>query len=130
MIGARAKSKWNGRRVQRAASEGTFRGLAHAGAAIRLAARRSIRRSAKPSMEGAPPHTRRGLMKRAILYSVDKRRERVVIGPAHSIAGPSGGVHEFGGRFRKRMYPRRPFMGPALIKLRNRLPKMWASSIR
>ena len=29
-----------------------------------------------------------------------------------------------------RLYPKRPFMGPALERMRNRLPKFWANSVK
>ncbi len=104
--------------------------LGHAGGAIRLAARRSIHKGPKPSAPGTPPHTRRGQLRRAILYAVEKREQRVVIGPAYEIVGPSAMAHEFGGRFRHERYDRRPFMEPALEKIKDRLPRMWAASVR
>ncbi len=42
----------------------------------------------------------------------------------------AGNAHEFGGKFRREHYPKRPFMGPALEKVKDRLPPMWAGSIR
>jgi hypothetical protein len=104
--------------------------LGHAGGAVRLAARRSIRRSPKSSLPGTPPHTRRGQLRRAILYAVERHQQRVVIGPAYDIVGRSPMAHEFGGRFRHERYDRRPFMGPALEKIKDRLPRMWGTSVR
>lgn len=130
MIGARARTSFDGASVRRASQAGTFQSLGHAGAAIRLTARRSIRRGPSASMEGTPPHTRRGLLKRAIVYAVEKAPGRVVIGPTYEIAGPSGMAHEFGGRYRGQRYPKRAFMGPALLKLKDRLPRFWAGSVR
>jgi hypothetical protein len=130
MFGMKCRSRFDVRKVRKKADTGTFKSLNHAAAAIRLTARRSIRRSPKKSASGKPPHTRRGLLKRALLYNVDKSRMRAVIGPAYSIAGRSGSAHEFGGKYYGRKYPRRSFMGPTLRKQAHRVPRMWANSIR
>ena len=39
-------------------------------------------------------------------------------------------AHEFGGRFRQERYQKRPFMGPALERIRPRLARMWAGTLR
>jgi len=120
----------NFRKVLRKAKDATFRSLGHAAAALRLMARRSIRRRKGPSRPGTPPHTHTKRLPSAIVYAVDRPDQRAVIGPARSIAGTSGMPHEFGGRYKGQRYPRRPFMGPALEQVRDRLPRMWASSVR
>jgi len=130
MISLQSKAAFNARKVRRRAKSANIRSLGHAGAAIRLAARRSIRKSSKASRPGSPPHTRKGRLRGAILYAVEREKDRVVIGPRYTVAGPSGMAHEFGGRFRRQVYPRRAFMGPALEKVRDRLPRMWAGSVR
>ncbi len=118
------------KKVLRKTRRANIESLAHAGAAIRLTARRSIRKREGPSAPGKPPHTHTGALRSAVLYAVEKARERVVIGPAFGGVGTSAMAHEFGGRYRKSRFPKRPFMGPALEKLRDRLPRMWAGSIR
>ncbi len=130
MIRMKAAGRLEARKLKRRASEGSIRSLGHAGAALRLTARRSIRRSGRPSAPGRPPHTRRGQLKRSLRYAVEKNRERVLIGPTYTVVGRSARAHEFGGRYRRETYPKRPFMGPALMKIRSRLPRMWADSIR
>lgn len=117
-------------KVKRAASTATITNLSHAGALIRKIARNSIRRGKKESPPGTPPHTRKGQLKRAILFAVERSRGAVVIGPSAEIVGEAGKAHEFGGRFRKEVFPRRPFMGPALAKAREKLPRLWASSVK
>jgi hypothetical protein len=112
------------------AKQANITSLGHAGAALRLTARRSIRTRKKASPPGTPPHTRRGQLKRAIAYAVDKQRGVVVIGPEREAVGTSGSAHEFGGRYRRERYPKRPYMGPALEKLQDRLPDFWANSVR
>ena len=130
MIGMHSRSRFDVETVRRRAEQGSFRSLSHAAAAIRLTARRSIRRSQRPSAAGAPPHTQRGLLRGAIMYGVEKYRDSAVIGPTHERVGTSAMAHEFGGRYRREMYPKRPFMGPALEKLTPRLPGFWAGSVR
>jgi hypothetical protein len=61
---------------------------------------------------------------------VEKSKQKVVIGPTHELVGPSAMAHEFGGRFRKQVFPKRPLMGPALEKNLDRLPKFWVGSVR
>lgn len=168
--------------------------LGEAGSYIRGIARRSIKISPKPSMPGHQPHSRKGALKKAILYGVDKRAFEAVIGPTRHAVGFIGRTHEFGGieppkrrkrrkanfvlkigghgpvrikagrevvvaklrterqvarakslakylqleaegRYsdgatKRRRYPPRPFMGPALERSKQRLPKFWAQSVR
>lgn len=128
MIGLTAKAVFHGKAIVKKVGEATVKSLGHAGALVRLIAKRSIKRSPAKSAEGAPPHTRKGLLKSAIIYAQEKGR--VIIGPSARIAGPAGKPHEFGGRFRQEKYPKRPFMGPALRKAAERLPKFWKQSVR
>jgi len=130
MIVANVKTKDETKKVLAKAKQGNFKSLGHAGAAIRLTARRSIRRRKKASPEGQPPSTRRGQLRSAILYDVDKQNDLVVIGPSHSKVGASGSAHEHGGKYKRQRYPKRPFMGPALEKIKDRLPKLWAGSVK
>lgn len=127
---AKVKIRFDGKKVLRAAQKGGIASLAHAGAAIRLAARRSIRKSAKPSAVGSAPHTRKGRLRNAIKFAVEKTLQSVVIGPDYAVAADSGRAHEFGGHFRREHYDKRPFMGPALQKVQPRLPNFWVGSIK
>jgi len=130
MITTRAKTKFDKQKVLLKTKQANISSLGHAGAALRLTARRSIRARKKASPPGTPPHTRRGQLKRAIAYAVDKQRAVVAIGPERDGVGTSGSAHEFGGRYRRERYPKRPYMGPALEKLQDRLPDFWANSVR
>lgn len=129
---------------------GSVESLAQAGALVRGVAQRSIaimnrkakkrrkrrgapagpRGSRNASRPGTPPHSRRGRLKRAILFEVEDRDRNVVIGPTANVVGTSASAHEFGGRYRGGRYPERPFMGPALERVRNRLSKFWENSLR
>ncbi len=130
MIGAKAKTRLDRRKILMKAKQANISSLGHAGAAIRITARRSIRKRKKAAPVGEPPHTRRGQLRRSIAYAVEKQQDRVVIGPDVDVVGTSGKAHELGGRYRRESYPKRPFMGPALAKLRERLAAFWANSVR
>jgi hypothetical protein len=129
VISVKVTTKSETKTVLTKARQGSFKSLGHAGAAIRLTARRSIRRRKSASPAGTPPSTRRGQLKRAIAFAVDKQQQLVVIGPEYEVVGESGKAHEFGGRYRREQYEKRPFMGPALEKVKDRLPSLWAGSV-
>jgi hypothetical protein len=126
----KATTRFDGKKVRDAARKGSITSLGHAGAAIRLQARHSIRKGKKPSPAGTPPHTRKGRLRNAIKYAVTEGKQSVVIGPDYVVAADSGVAHEFGGRFRRERYDKRPFMGPALENVKDRLPSMWAGSVK
>lgn len=60
-------------------------------------AKRSIGISPDKSEPGKPPHSRKGLLKRAIRWSADTVKAEAVIGPTISAVGKIGHTHEFGG---------------------------------
>jgi len=130
MVGVKVKTRSDMVRLIRKAKRANIEGLGHAGGAIRRAAMAGIRKARGPSVPGMPPHTRRGQLKRAIRYAVEKARDCVVIGPDYSTVGNVMLGHEFGGRFRGQRYPARPLMGPALEKVKDRLPSHWVGSVR
>jgi len=130
MINMHARVRFHLPRIRKAVKRANVRGLGHAGAGIRLRARRSIKRKGTPSQPGRPPHTRKGQLRQSILYAVERREGRVVIGPSYERVGTSAMAHEFGGRYRRERFKKRPFMGPALLKHMPRIPRHWAASVR
>jgi hypothetical protein len=133
MVGARVKTKDEFAKVAKAARRANIETLGHAGGYIRKVAQHSIKRSPKPSAPGTPPNTRRGQLRRAIRYAVEKvggAPVSVVIGPDVDVVGTSATAHEFGGKYRREKYPKRPFMGPALKETQPKLPDMWAGSVK
>jgi len=124
---ARARGRLNTTQLRRKAERGKYRGLGHAAGAVRLIAKRSIRKRKKASRPGTPPSTQTKRLPAAILYAVEP--DRAVIGPVASIVGTAGEAHEHGGRYKRENYPQRPFMAPALDKARPRLPDNWAGVI-
>lgn len=129
-VGVAAKTRMDTRKLKRRVNDANFRNLGHAAAAVRLTARRSIRRRKKKSLAGAPPSTRKGRLKRAILYKVSKEKDEAVIGPDVDKVGTAGAAHEHGGLYKGDRYDRRPFMGPAFQKVKPRLPRLWGNSVR
>ena len=190
MLRVKVKTRMETGKVLRKTKAASITSLGRAGAYIRGIAARSIKVSPVPSAPGRPPHTRKGRLKKAILYAVERARQDVVIGPTASAVGRIGSTHEFGGteppkkrKARKanwklevgghgpiaagpdgvvvvklatarqvarareiaaslppsqggpaskkaRTYPPRPFMEPALERSKDRLPRIWANSVK
>ena len=103
--------------------------LRRAGAYVRRAAQRKVATSPKPSHPGQPPHSRRGLLKRAILFASAGDRS-VLIGPGFNFVGASASAHEFGGKYMKERYPKRPLMGPSLKESAPHLAKLWRDAVK
>lgn len=104
--------------------------LRRMGAYIRRVAQSKVRQSRNPSQPGEPPHTRRGALKRGILFGVDRRTGSVVVGPSIRFVGTSMQAHEFGGGYKKERYPKRPLMGPSLRESAPHLAKMWENAVK
>ena len=134
MIRFAARGHVDYKRAMRAVKRAEIRSLTHAAAAIRLYAAKSIRQSPRnrPSAPGTPPHTRRGLLPRSILYALLEERGSpvAIVGPSFNLVGLAGKAHEFGDVFRGNDYPARPYMGPALSVIANRLPSFFAGSVK
>lgn len=91
----------NTNEVKRAVRRAAFKNLGHAGASLRLAARRLIKTRQASSDPGEPPNTRRGALRNSILYAVEGDHT-VVIGPAVHLISDVARVHEHGGTQRPR----------------------------
>ncbi len=115
--------------VEKAVEKASYRNLGHAAASIRKAAMKLIRRSKRPSKPGKPPRTRKGALRRAILFDVDEHQLSAFIGPAESRVGTAGEAHEFGGDYMGADFPARPFMGPALEEAAPRMLDSWEGSL-
>jgi len=97
VVRVKVRSRMDRRKVVRATRKGSIKSLGKAGAYLRGIARRSIKVSAEPSAPGHQPHSRKGRLKDAILFGVEKARQGVVIGPTVTAVGKIGRTHEFGG---------------------------------
>lgn len=104
--------------------------LKRMGAYVRMVARRKVKSSDRPSTPGSPPHSKTGALKRGVLFGLEKREKRVVVGPGFKFVGTSASAHEFGGRYKKERYPKRPLMGPALRESIPHLAKMWRDAVK
>ena len=103
--------------------------LRRAGAYVRRVAQRKVATSPRASPPGSPPHSRRGLLRRAVLFGSDGDK-RVLVGPGFTFVGTSASAHEFGGKYRRERYPKRPLMGPALRESAPHLAKMWQDAVK
>jgi len=104
--------------------------LKRMGAYVRRVAQSKVRTSPKASQPGTPPHSRRGLLKRAILFGLERDKKRVLIGPGFRFVGTSASAHEFGGAYKGDRYPKRPLMGPSLRESLPHLTQMWRDSVK
>ena len=126
----KAKLSFDARGLAAAVLQGTFAALRRAGAYVRRAARHKVKTSDHPSPPGSPPHSRAGLLKRSILFGLDKPARSVVIGPSESLIGTSMAAQEFGGRYRRERYPARPLMGPTLTSTAPKLAQFWRDAVQ
>jgi len=132
-------------KILKRVGDANYRSLGQAGASVRKIAQYSIRtqparkkktkrrrkRKIKYSLPGKPPFTRgQKRLRKSIIYSVNRQKEHVRIGPSHDIIGEVGALHEVGGIFYGRHYTPRPYMAPALKQAIPRLPKLWRAAFR
>lgn len=115
--------------IYRRAKAGGYQSLSRSAFLIRRTAQSSIRTSRKPSAAGRPPHTKRGRIRKAIMYGVDRQRQEAAIGPAKHLTGTVGKAHEFGGKYKAETFKPRPFMGPALEAMRDQIPRQFEGMI-
>lgn len=109
----------NGERLLFICKAAGLAGLRKAAYQVRRAARGAVRRSKRYSRPGEPPHTRRGQLRRSILYGVEDNKAVAVIGPAASLISDIARYHEHGGiqvRRRKRKIYRIGGAGPIAIR--------------
>lgn len=95
LVRAKTTVRMTPEQLKKKAAAGSFRSLGHAAGAVRLTAKRSIRKRKKASQPGSPPHTQSGNLKRSIRYEVTK--DDAVIGPVNEFGGRIWNLHEHGG---------------------------------
>jgi hypothetical protein len=127
-------------KVRRSADAGTRRVLSKFGAFVRQRARTSIRKRKGTSPPGQPPYSHVGLLRKFILFAYDPQRRSVVIGPTLTKEGSQaprllehGGdvvLEHKGGKARHVRYRPRPFMQPAFVAEKPKLPALWRDSVR
>ena len=133
MLDMKIKTEVHTKRVKKATEKMAFNNLSHAIASISRAAKKSIKRSKSTAAAGQPPHTRRGVIRRAIRYVAGKSyhptKQGAMAGPLASVAGQSGSAHEFGGEYMGEQFPERSFMQPALREAIPRFAGNWRGSL-
>jgi len=127
-------------RVLRAMDAATRRALSKAGAFIRQRAKTSIRKRKKVSQPGQPPSSHAGHLRRLIFFAYEPAGQTVVIGPVPFRKGEAPSLLEFGGiasrtsrrsgRTRRKVFRKRPFMGPAMEAEAPNLPGFFRNSVR
>lgn len=130
-------------RVIKATDRAQRRALNRVGGAIRLTARRSIRKRKKSSAPGKPPSSHTQRLRRGIFYAYEPKRTNVVIGPVSEGTPEQLEALEAGGNVeiqtKKRGEPARretikiearPFMGPAERINRERIPDAFKDAVR
>ena len=83
--------------VLRAAERSNDLSLRRAGAYVRGVAMKGIKTSKVFSKPGDRPHTRKGRLRKSIIFAVDQKGVNVLIGPHSGAIGKVGATHEFGG---------------------------------
>jgi len=130
---AKVTVEFRQKRILDKVKAGNVRSIFSASNLIRRLAMASIlfrRNRLKSSPEGSPPftHGRRRLPK-SILFAVNQAKNSSIIGVDSTKFGMAGGALEHGGTFMGEQFDKRPFMVPALEKVKPRLPRMWANSV-
>jgi hypothetical protein len=119
------------KRTGRFVSTAAYRNMEHAAASIRKDIIASIKVSDRhhPANPGQPPHTRKRLLPRSIVYYVRPDGKYAIIGVVKDKAGTVAKAFEFGGRYKGGDYPKRPFMLPGLERGMPRFAGRWRGSI-
>ena len=104
--------------------------LRRMGAYVRTVARRKVGSGKGASPPGSPPNSGTGALKRGILFGVEKQERTVLIGPSARFVGTSMVAHEFGGKYRRERYPKRPLMGPSLQESAPHLASFWQDAVK
>jgi hypothetical protein len=87
--------------VRKAVKRAAWKNLAHAAAGLRKAAQYSIKTRVASSEPGTPPTTRKGALRRSILFAVENG-VTAVIGPSVNLISDVARAHEHGGKQRPR----------------------------
>jgi len=117
-IGLSVRTRTDMKKLLKKARRANIRSLGHAAGYLRKTAQRSIRKSPQVSAPGQPPHTRKGRLRRSILYDVEKNRQGAVIGPVRYpgpvLAQPVPSKLERG--VRRHVIPARKFTAADFLK--------------
>lgn len=106
--------------------------LGRAAAYIRRVYKTTVRgtKGGKPRPKGQPIRSRTGLVRKAVIYAVDKRNERALIGPSFNVVGNSVARHEHGLRYKGRKHDKRPTTPTVLDKSAPKLAEHWRTILK
>lgn len=127
MIKMKAHTNFDIAKVQKIRDREDYRTLGRAGAFVRSVMRRKVGRRKTPRPAGQPMASPSGLARSSIVFSVDRKSRSVVIGPLKRMFGGLGQLHEFGGVYKGRRYPARPYSQPSLEQAQPKIDEFWAS---
>lgn len=112
--------------VKKAYNRGNLERTRGAAAYIYTVIKNSIKTTGKPNPPGGKVKSRYRVLKSAMAFNVDDDRGTFTVGTSARDSAPNlAGTHEFGGEFRGRNYPARPFMRPGLEASLPKLPEKW-----
>lgn len=97
MTGIHTKIKLKTVKTRRRYKRAVVKSLGGAAAYVMKVAKRKIKQSENPSKKGRPPHTRRGALRRAIVFAVNENGEFALVGPSADLFSNIAKYHEFGG---------------------------------
>lgn len=134
------KSFFDREKVARAVGDANRKALSRFGGAVRLRARRSMRRRADVSEPGQAPSAHAGQLKELLFYAWDEKSKSVVAGPV-PLRTPTGvpRLLEEGGTVmvpagdggrRPARYRKFPYMAPALEAERPKLADLYKASLK
>ena len=139
----KAVVRFDSKVIERRVDKARIRGLIIAGYRVRKAARQSMRRRKTPSRPGQPPRVVGGELKNFLSFAYDRRTNSTVIGPEARGKAQAPSVLERGGVVTSRRRSRsggrrtirskvqsRPYMAPAMEKVRPDIPEIMAGEIR
>ena len=129
MVEMKVTTRLEVQKVLKIKSRRAYDTLGRAGAYTRAVMRNTIRSNKKARPGGKPMTSPTKLARSSIVFSVNEKDESVQIGPKYSILGRIGSVHEFGGMFRGRKYPARPFAAPTIPKVQPKLAEFWRGTV-
>lgn len=119
MVTMRPTTWLDAKGLRKAVEKASVDPLAKAALLVEREAKESMQtgggRAGKPSPSGTPPNVQTGNL-RASIRNARLPNGNYVVGP--TLTAPYGKFHEFGTRH----HPPRPFMRPALLKVRTKFP--------
>jgi alkanesulfonate monooxygenase SsuD/methylene tetrahydromethanopterin reductase-like flavin-dependent oxidoreductase (luciferase family) len=129
-VKTRVKLNNKGKSVKRKINATGFKSIGQAAGVHRKIARNIVKDDATPGPTGSPVHSPTDLLRKAIIYELNRGRAYYVVGTAASVIDDLGELHEHGGARGRDSYGPRPFISPSLDKIKPRLNRFWAGQLK